>query len=75
MLFVSGIIANSWIIVLGLPVVYFTVLLLFALKILLKKGFSVAKFIPLAVFILHFAYACGFVAGVIKSVFGSKKNY
>ena len=75
MLIVVGIIKNSWIIVLGLPVVYSAVLLLFALKILLKRTFSVAKFIPLAVFILHFSYACGFMAGVIKSVFGSKKNY
>lgn len=66
MLFVSGIIANNWIIALGLPVIYSAVLLLFAVSKLLKETFSVAKFIPMALFFMHFSYAVGFIAGFIK---------
>ncbi len=73
MLFVSGIIANNWIIALGLPVVYSAILLLFAVKKLLKETFSVAKFIPLALFIMHFSYAVGFIAGFIKFNFQKEK--
>jgi glycosyltransferase involved in cell wall biosynthesis len=72
-LFVNGIIANNWIIALGLPVIYSAVLLLFAVKKLLKEAFSVAKFIPLALFFTHFSYAVGFIAGFIKFNFQKEK--
>ncbi len=75
-LLVYGIIAKSWIFALGLPVFYSAALLLFALSKLLKEKLSVTILIPLALFILHFAYAIGFITGVFKSksIFGHKKN-
>lgn len=74
LLFVCGIIANSWIIAMGLPIVYFSALVLFAASKIDKEKFPVVKFIPLALFILHFAYACGFIAGIFKSPFSGKKH-
>jgi len=73
-LFIAGILANSWIISMGLPIVYFSTLVLFAASKILTKKFSVVKYIPLALLILHFAYACGFIVGIFKSPFSSK-NY
>ena len=74
LLFIRGIIANSWIIALGLPIVYFSALVLFAASKIHMEKFSVIKFIPLAIFILHFAYACGFIAGILKNPFSSKRH-
>ena len=73
MLVIAGIITNSWIIALGLPVIYSAALFLFAVNKLLKETFSVAKFIPLALFILHFSYAVGFIGGFIKFNFQKEK--
>lgn len=49
-----------------LPLVYVAVLSLSAVPIIFKHGLKVAIQFPLAIFILHFAYATGFVSGLIK---------
>jgi len=73
-LFIAGIFANSWIIALGLLVIYFSALVFFTVSKLFKNKFTVVKYIPFALFILHFAYACGFISGIFKSPFSSKKH-
>jgi GT2 family glycosyltransferase len=50
-----------------LPVFYLIVLFGFAVSKLQKEKFEVIKFIPFAVFILHFSYALGFLSGVLKA--------
>lgn len=65
-LVIAGLIANSWIIAFGLIAVYLAVLLLFAVSRLFKEKFFVIALIPLALLILHFAYAFGFMLGVFR---------
>jgi succinoglycan biosynthesis protein ExoA len=47
-----------------LPVAYTGGLLLTAINVAFKKGWRVGMAFPIAVFILHFAYAAGFVWGI-----------
>lgn len=49
-----------------LPLVYVAVLSVSAVPIIFKHGLKVAIQFPLAIFILHFAYAAGFVSGLMK---------
>src|ERR1035437_1199902 len=49
-----------------LPIIYFIILIGFAVFSLKKERFGIIKYIPAVVFILHFSYALGFLSGIIK---------
>lgn len=74
LLLVWGLTVDSWVLALGLPVLYSGVLLLFAGSKLFTQKFSVLKFIPLALVILHFSYAIGFFVGIFKNLLKRTKN-
>ena len=57
---------NNIYIALFLPVIYLIALFGFALINFQKERFTVIKFIPLALFTLHFSYALGFISGIFK---------
>jgi succinoglycan biosynthesis protein ExoA len=50
-----------------LPVLYFFILIGFAVSYLKKENIKVIRYLPAIVFILHFSYAIGFLSGIIKS--------
>jgi succinoglycan biosynthesis protein ExoA len=66
-LFMTALYFKNIYIALLLPVIYLLVLFGFAVSNLQKEKFEVIKFIPFAVFILHFSYALGFLNGVLKA--------
>ena len=47
-----------------IPAIYLFTILLFDIKIILKKGIKAGTLFPVAVIILHFAYALGFLSGL-----------
>jgi succinoglycan biosynthesis protein ExoA len=49
-----------------LPISYFIILVGFSILCLKKTKFSIIKYLPIILFILHFSYAAGFIHGVIK---------
>ena len=57
---------NSLIISLILPGLYVISLLLFGLMLTKKNGLKIALLFPFATFIMHFAYALGFLIGTLK---------
>lgn len=67
-----SIITKIMLIGLFIPVVYSLSLVCFGIIKLKNEKFNVVKYIPVAVFILHFSYALGFVSGIIN--FGFKKS-
>lgn len=66
-LFMTALYFKNIYLALLLPVIYLIVLFGFAVSKLQKEKFEVIKFIPFAVFILHFSYALGFLSGVLKA--------
>lgn len=69
LLFVLGILAKSWIIALGVPALYGSVLLVVGTACWPKVGFRVAWRIPIAIGTMHAAYALGFMYGLWASLF------
>jgi succinoglycan biosynthesis protein ExoA len=65
-LFIIGYLFNNIYLALILPFIYLIILLGFAAYKLQKEKFGIIKYIPCAVFILHFSYALGFLSGIIK---------
>jgi succinoglycan biosynthesis protein ExoA len=65
---IIGILLNNLLIGIILPILYFTILLIFSLLNVKKSVFGVPLYIPLAIFLLHTAYAAGFIAGVFKFI-------
>lgn len=65
-LFITAFYFNNVYLALLLPVIYLITLLGFAVYSLKKEKFVIIKYIPVAVFILHFSYALGFISGIIK---------
>jgi hypothetical protein len=55
-----------------IPAIYSLSLVCFGIINLKNEKFNVVKYIPVAVFILHFSYALGFLSGIIN--FGFKKS-
>lgn len=65
--FLLAIIFGNWLIGMTLPILYISALFLFSLKITLEKNqLSFLVNLPLAIFVLHFSYAYGFVKGLLK---------
>lgn len=65
-LLIYGILLNNGLIALIVPSIYLLVLSIFSIPVLIKENLRVAINFPLSIFILHFSYAVGFVAGMIK---------
>ena len=66
LLSIISIAIGTYLIGIVLPVIYMTILIIATLPVIIKYGFKVAVKYPIAVIILHFAYAAGFVAGLLK---------
>jgi|WetSurMetagenome_2_1015567.scaffolds.fasta_scaffold98780_2 succinoglycan biosynthesis protein ExoA len=71
LMIVLGILLNNLIVSIALPVSYILGLLIFTIPVFLRNKLFVAINFPIAVFILHFAYAIGFFSGFFK--FAGKK--
>ncbi len=67
-----GIIIHQIFVSIFIPLIYFLTILLFDINIIIKNGIKKGILFPLAVIILHFAYATGFLAGL--SLLLIKKN-
>lgn len=65
-LFLTSLIFNKILIGIVLPVIYISSLFLGSVPLLIKSGIKVACNFPIAIFILHFSYAVGFLMGVFK---------
>lgn len=63
---ILSIIINEPIIGVWLPIIYILVLMTAAFPVIFNKGIKVAANFPIAVFILHFSYAAGFLTGLFK---------
>ncbi len=75
LLFIIGIIFNNLILSILLPVVYLMTLVIVSLKYLKGNNFSVLFYFPLAVIILHQAYAIGFCSGIFRFVLMRKVSF
>jgi len=74
-LVVISILLKNALIGLFIPALYLASIAGYSLVHLKKNNVKIVLLIIISIIILHFSYACGFMAGVFKSVFGSKKNY
>ena len=61
---ISGVTMHNLWVSIFLPVLYIITLTLFALPIIVKKGFIIGTIFPFSVFILHLSYALGFFNGI-----------
>ena len=59
-----GIIINQLFVSLLIPLIYLLTILLFDIKIIIKNGIKTGALFSLAVVILHFSYATGFLSGL-----------
>ena len=57
-----------------LPVLYLVIIIAFSIPLLFKENFAVTFRFPIAVLVLHFSYAAGFFAGMIKFLIIDKLN-
>lgn len=62
---------NPVITILTIPVIYLIIIAIFTLEIILEKGIKIGLMFPLAIMILHFSYALGFLKGI--KLFRNKK--
>jgi glycosyltransferase involved in cell wall biosynthesis len=70
----AGLIMNNLLLSIILPVIYVTLLTIFAFRVVYRKGFIIGTLFPISVFILHLSYAVGFFNGIFYFNF-IKKNY
>lgn len=66
LLIILSVVISKPIVGIFLPILYVIVLITAAIPVSLKEGIKVAINFPIAVFILHFSYAAGFVTGLFK---------
>lgn len=67
-MFIVGIVINKAIVSLVIPLFYILILCLFSLsKIRAEKRIGIILNIPIAIIIIHFAYAFGFLAGILNN--------
>ncbi len=66
LMIIISILTHQLVLALILPGIYTAVLTITAIPLIFKHGINIAIRFPLAVFILHFAYAVGFVSGFVK---------
>jgi len=60
----SGLLINSMLLSIILPVIYLSLLISFAIPVMFRKGVIIGSLFPLSVFILHLSYALGFFNGI-----------
>jgi succinoglycan biosynthesis protein ExoA len=65
LILLSFIVKNIWIGII-LPILYLLIILIFTFSEFFKSGVRTAVLIPLALSIIHFSYAAGFVYGMVK---------
>jgi glycosyltransferase involved in cell wall biosynthesis len=75
LLFIIAFYFNNIYVALFLPLFYLIILIGFSVFKLQKEKFQIIKFIPAAVFILHFAYGLGFLSGVFKVSMDKIRSY
>ena len=73
-LLILGFVTHNFILSAFFPITYISLISIFGFKTLFVQKFSVAIRVPLAVFILHFSYACGFFIGIIKFLILNKSK-
>jgi glycosyltransferase involved in cell wall biosynthesis len=62
---ITGIMMHNFWVSIFLPGIYILSLAIFAVPVIIKKGFIVGSLFPLSVFILHLSYALGFLNGIL----------
>lgn len=65
---------NRFITSLALPIIYFLALFLYGLGLSIKHGIKIGLLSPLAVLIMHLAYAFGFLVGLLRNFLNGLKN-
>lgn len=50
--------------ILTIPIIYLSIIAIFTSKIIIEKGIKIGLMFPLAIMILHFSYAFGFLKGL-----------
>ncbi len=66
MLLILGLVSNNLILGTVLPTIYLILIITFSIPVLIQEKFGTAIRFPIAVMVLHLAYAVGFFAGIIK---------
>jgi hypothetical protein len=68
-LLIVGLAMGRPLVALALPAVYFSALIAIGLSFIPRHGLAVSGVVPLALFILHFAYGMGMIVGFLAAVF------
>jgi succinoglycan biosynthesis protein ExoA len=66
LLIMISLLTNNILIGIIIPILYLIILVIFAFKNIMRSGIRTSAYIPLSVFILHSAYAFGFISGFRK---------
>lgn len=68
LLIIIAIWENNFLIGTALPILYILSLIIYSLSVLISEKKLYALWLPIVIFTLHFSYAAGFAAGLIKKI-------